>query len=168
LFQSAETIIVTILGILLGLVFEGAGRARYLGQAASNPALFDHVAKAYRIVLILGVIVGSIYLLLNIWVIYVAYTYGMVITITSAQESGTIIGIIRYIALALVFIWLSAEPQKDTVPPMLNVKKFLILSAIYCSMMAILNLFGLSMYKVSDTVPPSVQLSATSSVKAGK
>lgn len=155
--ESIIAIVVTAFGILVGLMFESPGRARYFAKVESNPTLAARMEKAYRVVLVIGIIGGALYILGNFLVL--AVLSNTTITITSVQRTSTIIGIVRYIALALVMLWLFAEPQKKTVPPTLNVKKLVLFTAIYCFIMAALTLFGLSLYRISDPITTFPQYS---------
>ena len=126
--QLITAIVVAIFGILIGLVFEQWWRPRYVAMFEKNPALSDRIRKVYSIVLIISVIGGAIYILVNVWALYAISALGIAITITSAQRTATLVGIARYIAVALAMLWLFAEPKKVTVPSTINIKKLLLFS----------------------------------------
>ncbi len=168
-FQIIETIVIAILGIAIGLIWEHSTRARYLAKIANLLAPSDRAKTIYRTIFILAAIAGVIYILSNVAVVYEAMASGIIIPITFTQQTGIFIGIARYIILALAFIWLFAEPKNNTPSTTADIKKYFLWAAVYCFIMAGINLFGLSLFRVSDVnaapvqtpVPAAVGTSAT-------
>lgn len=163
-FQVVETIVIAILGIVIGLFWERAMRARYLAKIANLPPPSERAKKIYRTILILAAVAGAIYILSNIVVVDEAMASRITIPITSAQQIGIFIGIARYIVLALAFIWLFAEPKDKKPATTPDIKKYFLWAAIYCFIMAAINLFGLSMFRVSNVNAAPSQTPKTAAV----
>ena len=164
-FQIVETIIIAILGVVIGLIWEHSTRARYLAKIANLPAPSDRAKKIYRTILIFAAVAGAIYILSNIVVVYEAMASRITIPITSTQQTGIFIGIARYIILALAFIWLFAESKKDNTPSTTaDIKRYFLWAAVYCFLMAGVNLFGLSMYRVSNANTATLQTPVAATV----
>jgi predicted secreted protein len=148
-FLIVDAVVVNAMGIIVGLIWEKSTRARYLAKVANNPIPPEHTKKIYKTVLIIAVVVGIFYILSNLWTVYELFALHIVFTIPPATYTGFYIGLVRYIILALVFIWLYSEPEPKDTSPILNIRQGLLLGIIYFFIMAIFSIFSLATFKVA-------------------
>jgi len=148
-FLIVDAIIVNAVGVIIGLIWEKSTRARYLTRVESSPAHSERAKKAYKIVLVIAVIVGIFYTLSNLGAVYELFALHIVFTIPPATHTGFYIGLVRYIILALVFVWLYSEPEPKDTSPILNIRQGLLLSIIYFFVMAIFSIFSLATFRVA-------------------
>ncbi len=166
-FQIVETILIAVVGVVVGLVWESSTRTRYMEKIANRPPPSERAKKTYRTILVLAGVAGAIYILSNVVVVYEAMASGITIPISSVQQTDIFIGIARYLILALALIWLFAEPKKENaLSTTADIKRYFLWGAIFCFIMAGVNLFGLSMFKVSDATATTIPVSGVVAVNS--
>ena len=148
-FLISDAIVVNVLGIIVGLIWEKSTRARYLAKVENTQAPSERAKKIYKTVLIIAVLVGIFYILSNVWAVYELYALHIIFTIPPATHTGFYISLVRYIILGLVFVWLYFESEPKNTSPILNIRQGLLLGIIYFFIMAIFSIFSLATFKVA-------------------
>ena len=148
-FSVVYAIVLNALGIIIGLIWEKATRPRYLRKIESSPAPSDRVKRIYNVILIIAIVVGAFYVLSNAWGAYELLSLNIIFTIPPLTYAGFYISLVRYIVLALVFLWLYSEPAPKSTSPVLNIRSGLLVGVIYFFIMAVFSIFSLANFKVT-------------------
>jgi hypothetical protein len=156
-FLIADAIVVNVLGIIVGLIWEKSTRARYLEKIKSSPAVSDRAKKIYKGTLVVAIVIGAIYILLNVWAVYEMLALGLNMAVSITTYTGLWIGLARSALLVLAFIWLSCDKGYRDHPSILDMRKAFILCVIFYIIMAIFNVIILANTRVvaaADIVTP--------------
>jgi lysylphosphatidylglycerol synthetase-like protein (DUF2156 family) len=135
-FPIVIAIIESVIGIAIGLLWEKSRRARYVEMFIKNPGLQEKTEKIYRVALVIGIVLGGLYLLSNAWAAYVLLAFSS-LNLSSPNPAGLYIGLGRYIILGLVSVWLFADSRRETGERVLNISKGLLLCIILYNPLAV-------------------------------
>jgi hypothetical protein len=134
--QLSLLIIFVAVGIAIGLAWEKSTQAGYLAKVTSNP-VSQARANTYRTVFIVGVIIGVIYLLYNIFGVYELSALG--IGYASVDLFQLIPAIFFDVILAGVFLWLYREREQENIQSASVLKNIFLAFSIFYFVTAVLN-----------------------------